>query len=186
MSETETNRIMIKARTSHVTVYQRALQRQKGLLVAGPLRLPVAIGRGGMRVDKREADGATPIGRFRLLRVWRRPDRPSLGKSGIAERRTRKTDIWCDASGHRLYNRPASAPLAVSHELMWRADHLYDCVIEIDWNMRPRIVGRGSAIFMHLARPGYLPTEGCIALHARDMRKLLPLVGRATRLILRR
>jgi L,D-peptidoglycan transpeptidase YkuD (ErfK/YbiS/YcfS/YnhG family) len=172
-------------RISRISVSQHPLMRTRGLLVAGALRLTVAIGRGGMRVDKREGDGATPIGRFALLRLWRRPGR-GFAHGGLPQTITRPIDVWCDASGHRLYNRPARAPLRASHETMWRADHLYDVVIEIDWNIRPRTMGRGSAIFMHLARDGYGPTEGCIALHQRDMRKLLPLIGPATRLILRR
>jgi L,D-peptidoglycan transpeptidase YkuD (ErfK/YbiS/YcfS/YnhG family) len=170
---------------SRITVFQRPQARARGLLVAGALCLPVALGAAGMRVDKREGDGTTPIGTFRMLRLWRRPGR-GFAQCGLPQRIMRVTDLWCDASGHRLYNRPARAPLSVSHETMWRADALYDAVIEIGWNIKPRIMGRGSAIFMHLAREGYLPTAGCVALHPRDMRKLLPLIGTATRLILRR
>jgi L,D-peptidoglycan transpeptidase YkuD (ErfK/YbiS/YcfS/YnhG family) len=169
-----------------LVVHQSPLQRQRGLLAIGPLLLPVAIGRAGMRIDKREGDGATPIGRFRLLRLWRRPESLSLARCGLPMRITRCTDLWCDASGHRLYNRPASAPLKASHEEMWRADSLYDAVVEIDWNIRPRITGRGSAIFMHLARDGYPPTAGCVALAQGDMRKLLPLLRRGAIIVTRR
>jgi L,D-peptidoglycan transpeptidase YkuD (ErfK/YbiS/YcfS/YnhG family) len=169
-----------------ITVFQHPLDRQKARLVCGSLSIPVAIGRSGMRINKREGDGATPIGRFRLLKAWRRPDKRSFGASALPQRFTRPFDLWCDASGHRLYNRPTRAPCAASHEEMWRKDDIYDLVLEIDWNVKPRIMGRGSAIFMHLARDGYAPTAGCIALSASDMRKLLPLVSLATRLIIRR
>jgi L,D-peptidoglycan transpeptidase YkuD (ErfK/YbiS/YcfS/YnhG family) len=68
---------------------------------------------------------------------------------------------------------------------MWRDDDLYDYVVELGWNDAPRIAGRGSAIFMHLARPGFLPTEGCVALRQRDMERLLPLLGPETVLVVR-
>jgi L,D-peptidoglycan transpeptidase YkuD (ErfK/YbiS/YcfS/YnhG family) len=98
---------------------------------------------------------------------------------------TKKTDGWCDAPGHRSYNRPVPLPFAVGHERLWRDDALYDVVIEIGWNDNPAIRGRGSAIFMHLARPGHTPTEGCVALANNDMRKLLPLLARRTRIEIR-
>jgi L,D-peptidoglycan transpeptidase YkuD (ErfK/YbiS/YcfS/YnhG family) len=170
-----------------VTVFQSPLDRTRGLAVAGAMRLPVALGRTGMRAVKREGDGATPTGSFALLRLWRRRDAKSpYGPCRLPERTIRKGDLWCDEPGHRLYNRPAHAPLAASHEEMRRSDMLYDAVIEIDCNIRPRIMGRGSAIFMHLAREGYSPTAGCIAFAPRDMRKLLPRIGHATRLVIRR
>ncbi len=169
-----------------IMVHQSFSNRQRAVLVAGAVRFHVAIGRSGMTHDKREGDGASPIGVFHLLRLWRRRDAKPYGRSGMIERSTSRSDLWCDANGHRLYNRPAKAPLAASHEQMWRADHLYDIVIEIGWNIRPRILGRGSAIFMHLARDGVSPTAGCVALLPRDMRKLLPLIGRRTKIILRR
>jgi L,D-peptidoglycan transpeptidase YkuD (ErfK/YbiS/YcfS/YnhG family) len=169
-----------------IAVFQRPLERQKALLVCGALSLPVAIGKGGTSTGKREGDGATPLGRFRFLGLWRRPDKKAFGPSALPQRYTRRTDLWCDASGHRLYNRRTRAPCAASHEEMWRQDDVYDVVLEIDWNIKPRIMGRGSAIFMHLARDGYAPTAGCIALSPTDMRKLLPLISPATRLVIRR
>jgi L,D-peptidoglycan transpeptidase YkuD (ErfK/YbiS/YcfS/YnhG family) len=177
---------MVRQRRRRIIVRPSPLRPTRGILEAGALRLPVALGRSGMKIGKREGDGATPIGRFLLLRLWRRRDRPAFGPSGLPERPIRPADLWCDASGHRLYNRPARAPLAASHEEMRRTDGLYDAVIEIGYNIRPRVMGRGSAIFMHLARDGYPPTAGCIALAPRDMRKLLPLLGSGARLILRR
>jgi L,D-peptidoglycan transpeptidase YkuD (ErfK/YbiS/YcfS/YnhG family) len=98
---------------------------------------------------------------------------------------TRVTDGWCDALKHRRYNRPVPLPFSDSHERMWRDDHLYDRVVEIGWNDRPVIRGRGSAIFLHLARPGYTPTEGCVAVSRADMMKLLPLIGPQTRIDIR-
>lgn len=82
-------------------------------------------------------------------------------------------DGWCDAVADRNYNRKVRHPYPASAEQMWRGDALYDLVVVLDYNERPRVRGKGSAIFMHVARPGFLPTEGCIALRAGDLRKLL-------------
>ncbi len=143
---------------------------------------PCALGRGGVSHAKREGDGATPAGRFHLRRLWLRPDSQWPRRSALPLRLTRPDDGWCDDSGHRRYNRPVLLPFAASHERMWRDDSLYDAVIEIGWNDRPAIRGRGSAIFFHLARPGFTPTEGCVAVDRKAMRRLLPLIGPRTRI----
>lgn len=97
---------------------------------------------------------------------------------GIALRPLDRALGWCDDPSSALYNRPAPLPLAAGHEAMWRADGLYDVVFVLDYNMRPRRVGRGSAIFLHCAKPGYAPTLGCVALRPADMRRLLPRLSR--------
>jgi L,D-peptidoglycan transpeptidase YkuD (ErfK/YbiS/YcfS/YnhG family) len=172
-----------RGRLGRIVVHQRPLRRAEALILAGALRLPAAIGAGGLAAIKREGDGAGPIGGFALGRLWLRPGRVRAGRCGLGRRIIRRDDLWCDAPGHRLYNRPARAPLAASHERMWREDHLYDAVVEIGWNVRPRVAGRGSAIFLHLAREDLSPTAGCVALRRRDLLKLLPLLGSRTRLV---
>jgi L,D-peptidoglycan transpeptidase YkuD (ErfK/YbiS/YcfS/YnhG family) len=122
---------------------------------------------------KSEGDGATPIGRFPIHEVLYRSDRTRRPRSGLPCRPLRRSDGWCDDPADRNYNRPVSHPYAGSAETMWRRDHLYDVVVVLGYNLRPRVRGRGSAIFMHLARPGYAPTAGCIALSARNMRIVL-------------
>jgi L,D-peptidoglycan transpeptidase YkuD (ErfK/YbiS/YcfS/YnhG family) len=89
----------------------------------------------------------------------------------------RPNDGWCEDPRHGRYNCPIRLPSAAGHETMWREDSLYDLVGVLDWNMRPRIRRRGSAIFLHLARPGYRPTAGCIALTLGDLKRLLALAG---------
>lgn len=146
------------------------------------LTIPCALGRGGIRALKREGDGASPRGRFAFRRVWARPDGRPFPGSFLPTCLTEIDDGWCDDPRHPRYNRPVRLPFAASHERMWRDDGLYDIVIEIGWNDRPAIRGRGSAIFLHLARPGYTPTEGCIAVSRRDMARLLPRLGPRTRI----
>jgi L,D-peptidoglycan transpeptidase YkuD (ErfK/YbiS/YcfS/YnhG family) len=170
------------SRIRRIAVRKAVLETSRGWLTAGPFRFRAALGKGGIHVAKREGDGRTPAGRFRLDRLWLRPDQAPAKASGLRIRLTRKTDLWCDDKRHRLYNQPTSAPFSSSHENMWRDDQLYDAVIEIGWNMRPAIKGRGSAIFLHLAREGYEPTAGCVALARSDMAKLLPRLARDCRI----
>ena len=95
-------------------------------------------------------------------------------------RATRIEDGWCDATGDRNYNRPISHPYPASAERMWRQDQLYDIVVVLGYNDRPRVRGRGSALFLHVARPNLAPTEGCIALRRSDLGKLIPLISGKT------
>ncbi len=158
---------------------------RQGRLIGGNLRLRCALGKGGVTTRKREGDGATPIGTFALRRLWFRSVAGRRPVCGLPMRVTRRSDGWCDAAGHRRYNQPVTLPFTPSHERLWRDDHVYDVVIEIGWNDRPAVPGRGSAIFLHLARPGYTPTEGCVAISACDMRKLMPRIGLGTRISIR-
>jgi L,D-peptidoglycan transpeptidase YkuD (ErfK/YbiS/YcfS/YnhG family) len=169
----------------HIHVIPR--QGHRGLLVAGPLRLPVALGRSGVvsRNRKKEGDGGTPRGELPLRGLWYRQDKVRPPNTKLPMRATRQDDLWCDAPGNRNYNRPVRAPYPASHEKMWRDDDVYDYVVELGWNDRPRFQGRGSAIFMHLARPGFKPTEGCVALRRGDMEKLLPFLGPETVMLVR-
>jgi L,D-peptidoglycan transpeptidase YkuD (ErfK/YbiS/YcfS/YnhG family) len=161
-------------------VFALPSNRSRGILVAGPLRLPCALGRAGIGCDKREGDGRTPRGRFRLGRVNYRADRGPRPVTLLPVRAIREHDGWCDDPQDRRYNRPVPLPCGASAETMWREDHLYDVVLEISWNVRPRVRGRGSAIFLHLAREDFAPTAGCVAIRAKDARRLLARLGPRT------
>jgi L,D-peptidoglycan transpeptidase YkuD (ErfK/YbiS/YcfS/YnhG family) len=137
-------------------------------------------------VLKREGDGATPIGIFSLAGVLWRADRNPPPRTGLPCRPIRPTDGWCDAVGDRNYNRPVRHPYPASAEHLWRADHLYDIVVVLAANTRPRVQGRGSAIFLHLARPDGGPTAGCVALSRRDLRLVLERLGRGARIVVTR
>jgi len=129
---------------------------------------PAVCGRSGVRPDKREGDGASPAGRFALLPGFYRADRIALPPTGLAMTALRPTDGWVDAPADPRYNRLVSLPYPAHHEEMWRADGLYDLVVPIGYNTDPPRPGRGSAIFLHVARPDFAATEGCIAV-ARDI-----------------
>ncbi len=154
-----------------------ALDRRQGYLKVGPLTLKCALGRSGIGMLKREGDGHTPRAPLRLLYGFWRSDRVARPVTRLPMFPSRKVMVWCDDPKSPAYNRLSRLPLKESHETMCRADALYDIVIVMDWNVSSRRRGAGSAIFLHLARPGYQPTEGCIAVTARDMRRLLAIAG---------
>ncbi|MCJ1901655.1 MULTISPECIES: L,D-transpeptidase family protein [Paracoccus] len=136
-------------------------------LRAGSRVIPCAVGRGGIRTDKREGDGATPVGRHRIVGLLYRPDR--VARPAAWARPILPGDLWCDASDHPAYNHPVRAPFGPSHEAMRRSDPLYDIVLVTDWNWPDARPGAGSAIFLHQwRRPGF-PTAGCIAMARRDL-----------------
>jgi L,D-peptidoglycan transpeptidase YkuD (ErfK/YbiS/YcfS/YnhG family) len=170
-------------RTIHVFAAPR--DRRRGLIVAGGVVLACALGRSGTVHDKREGDGATPIGVFPLLSVLYRPDRSARPRTLLTPRRLRRSDGWCDAVGDRCYNRPVTRPYPASSEALWRPDHLYDLIVDIGHNRERRVQGRGSAIFMHVAHADLAPTEGCVALRATDLRRLLTCIGPHTRIRIR-
>ncbi len=156
-----------------------------GRLHAGSLVLPCAIGAAGVKRDKREGDHATPAGNWRLLSVFYRSNKPITRPPRLPLRPIRKCQGWCDDPDSALYNRPIAAPFRQSHESLWRDDHLYDIVIVLDYNIAPRRKKRGSAIFLHCARAGFAPTEGCVALRYEDLRRLLPRLSNRTVLTIR-
>lgn len=149
-----------------------------GLLRFGPLCLRAALGRGGVSAFKREGDGATPLAAMAVLGGFRRGGMLTPVRSAISLYRAGNKDGWCDAARHAAYNRHVRLPFAASHETLTRDDALYDFVIVLDWNVTSRRRGAGSAIFLHVARPGYEPTEGCVALARRDLIRLLPFLRR--------
>lgn len=166
----------------HIRVIRRPGCPRRGVLIAGGWTVPCALGRGGVSAAKREGDGASPRATLRPLQAFYRADHGQRPRSGLPLRPIRNQDGWCDSPQDRNYNRPVGLPYAASCEAMRRPDALYDIVVDLDWNRRPAVRGRGSAIFMHVARPGFLPTEGCIAVSAAVLRRLLPRMSRQTRI----
>jgi L,D-peptidoglycan transpeptidase YkuD (ErfK/YbiS/YcfS/YnhG family) len=175
-----------KGRLREIVVRARPGVPTQGVMRVGPMVFPCALGRGGISSDKREGDGATPLGRMRLLGGYYRSDQVFPGATPLRLARIRANLGWCEVPDDRNYNRPVTIPYAASHETMRRQDRLYDFCIVLDWNIRPRRRGRGSAIFFHLARPGFTPTQGCVAVTLATMRRLLPHLSTDTVLHVRR
>ena len=159
--------------------------RTKGWLRAGQLIWPVALGRGGILANKREGDGGTPRGTFRPVRLWWRADRYPRPPSRLPVRRITPADAWCEDCADRRYNRAIQVPAGQAGDRLYREDHLYDFVVEIDHNTRPRVAGRGSAVFLHLARPGLAPTAGCVTMPKEKFWQLLKKIGPRTQIDIR-
>lgn len=161
------------------------LDRTKALLEGGGLKLRCALGRSGIVTRKREGDGGTPRAILKPLQIYMRRDH-WRGRAFAIPNTPIESDMgWCDDVRSSRYNRLIRTPFALSHEKLWREDHLYDVIIEMSWNARPAIRGRGSAIFIHLARTGLLPTEGCLALNRKDMSLFIAQLTRQTRIVIR-
>jgi L,D-peptidoglycan transpeptidase YkuD (ErfK/YbiS/YcfS/YnhG family) len=146
-----------------------------GWLSLGDRRVRCALGKDGVTpaAAKREGDGASPAGTWPIRELLYRPDRGARPETALPARAISPDDGWCDAPDDPAYNRLIKRPHAASHETIWREDRLYDRVIVLGYNDDPVVPGKGSAIFLHIAREGYLPTEGCVAVSPDDMDALL-------------
>jgi len=145
----------------------------RGTLIFEGREIPCALGRGGVRADKREGDGATPIGRFPIRRVMFREDRLGKLTTALPAAAIARDDGWCDDADDAAYNKPVKLPYAGRTESMWRDDHVYDAVVILGHNDDPVVAGAGSAIFLHMAKPEYTGTEGCVAVARDDLFKVL-------------
>jgi L,D-peptidoglycan transpeptidase YkuD (ErfK/YbiS/YcfS/YnhG family) len=167
---------------SSVTVRAAAGQRTRGWLTAAGQTIPVALGSSGIRANKREGDGGTPKGTFHPVRLWWRADRHPRPSTFLPLRAIGSQDAWCEDPSDRHYNQPVTSKQG--GDRLRRDDHLYDFIIEIDHNIRPRIAGRGSAVFLHLARKDFAPTAGCVAMTRAAMLRLLKRLGPGTRIVI--
>jgi L,D-peptidoglycan transpeptidase YkuD (ErfK/YbiS/YcfS/YnhG family) len=159
---------------------------QQARLLFGQRVCRAALGRSGLAVLKREGDGTTPIRRFGLLQVLYRADRGFPPRSSLPLRAIRACDGWCEDPGNPNYNRLVKLSSRHASDRLMREDQLYDLIIVLDYNDRPRVRGRGSAIFVHLARDGYTPTAGCIGLSRHDLLMLIAYAKRGARILVTR
>ena len=168
---------------SAIHVHVRPRLRAQAWLVAGQRAIRAALGRASVKAAKREGDGATPAGRFHPVRLWWRADRLPRPRTLLPVRRITVDDAWCEDPADRRYNSPFRRSANEPGDRLKRADGLYDLIVEVDHNTRPRVVGHGSAVFIHVARPGFAPTAGCIALSRGDLQRLLRRLSPKTRII---
>ncbi len=108
-----------------------------------------------------------------VRRIFYRADRVEKPRTSFPAEPLARTDGWCDDPAHRDYNRHVLLPHDGRLEELWRNDPLYDLIVVLGWNDAPVVRGRGSAIFLHVARSDYAPTEGCVALALDDLRRVL-------------
>ena len=144
----------------------------------------MALGRGGILANKREGDGGTPRGIFHPRQLWWRADRFPKPITFLPARPIRPEDGWCEDPADRHYNHPIRLDSGTAGDRLTRQDHLYDFIVEIDHNTTPRIAGRGSAVFLHLARANFAPTAGCVSMTRTSMLRLLRRMGPQTKIII--
>jgi len=135
----------------------------------------VAIGAGGVRPLKQEGDLATPVAEMPVRRVFYRADRIPKPRAAVPVIALAPDDGWCDDPSSEFYNCQVRLPHAARHEVLWREDFVYDLLAVLGWNDAPAVPGKGSAIFLHVARPDFRPTEGCVALAQADLQRVLAL-----------
>jgi len=138
-------------------------------------RVRCALGRSGVTpaAEKREGDLASPTGVWPIRRLLYRPDKGPAPRTALPAQPIAPDDGWCDDPADPAYNTPVKLPRRGSFERMWREDDLYDLVLVLGHNDDPPRPMMGSAIFLHVAKPGYAPTEGCVALARQDVEALI-------------
>lgn len=146
-----------------------------GILRWAGRQVRCAIGKSGVipAAGKREGDGASPLGTWPMRQVCWRPDRLARPDTSLPTHALTPDAGWCDDPANPAYNQPVALPFPHSHEKLWRDDALYDVIVVLGYNDDPVMPGKGSAIFLHIARPDYSPTEGCVACAREDLLALL-------------
>jgi L,D-peptidoglycan transpeptidase YkuD (ErfK/YbiS/YcfS/YnhG family) len=167
-----------------IRIHSAAGDPRRGWLTAGGRTVPVALGRGGVKANKREGDGGTPKGTFRPRQLWWRADRHPRPPTFLPVRAIGPEDAWCEDPSNRHYNQPIRLDREHSGDRLRRDDHLYDFIVEIDHNNSPRIAGRGSAVFLHLTRENFSPTAGCVSMTKANMLRLLARLGPETKIVI--
>jgi len=177
---------MRRATFSVIHVRRRPNLPSEGWLSAWNRVFRAALGRSGIKASKREGDGATPSGRFHPVRLWWRADRLTRPPVFLPARQIGPNDAWCEDPHDRRYNRACRRAANEPGDRLWRTDGLYDLIVEIDHNTRPRVAGRGSAVFIHVARTDMTPTAGCVSMPAATLRGLLARLGPHTTITIHR
>lgn len=158
-----------------------------GLLLWNGKTYTCALGKAGVTEHKKEGDGATPLGCFALREVLYRPDAISeIPLSPLPTSAIQESDGWCDDPADPAYNKKVMLPYLGRHEELWRTDEIYDVIVPLGYNDDPVVIGKGSAIFMHVARPNYPPTEGCVALALPDLLEILRSISKETKICIER
>ena len=150
--------------------------KKPGYLIFKDLKLRCSLGKNGIANKKKEGDGITPRGIFRLTKVFYREDRVKNIKTKIKKVKIKKNMGWCDDSKSKFYNKLVKIPSKFGHEKLYRKDNIYNIVVVLDYNLNPTIKNKGSAIFIHVAKKNYTTTQGCLGLKQNDLIKLIMIV----------
>lgn len=156
--------------------------KKTGYIVFKESKFRCSFGKNGIGIKKKEGDGITPKGIFKLTKVFYREDKVKNIKAKIKKIKIKKNMGWCDDPKSKFYNKLVKLPNKFSNEKLYRKDDVYDIVIVLNYNMQPIIKNKGSAIFIHVAKKNYKPTAGCVALKKKDLIKLLKYINKNTKI----
>jgi len=157
----------------------------KHFLLYKGYKLKCSFGKLGLSLNKKEGDFTTPKGLFKLGLLYYRKDRVKLTKCLIKKKIIKKNMGWCDDSKSKKYNQEISFPFKYNAEKLYRKDNIYDILINIKYNHFPIVKNKGSAIFLHLSKKNYKPTNGCVSIKKKDFLKILPLINRKTKILIK-
>jgi len=149
---------------------------KSGYLKLGNLKFRCALGKAGIKKKEREGDNITPKGTFKIIKIYYRKDRIKKIYSPFTFIQIKKNMGWCDDPSSKKYNHFINLPSKYSHEKLYRKDNIYDLVLVLNYNMKPVIKNKGSAIFIHIAKKNYKPTQGCIALKKENLLSIIKLI----------
>jgi len=154
---------------------------KKRFLLYKDYKFKCSIGKSGIKKNKKEGDNATPKGFFSLGKFYYRADRIKKINTNLSCKKIKKNMGWCNDSKNIKYNQEVNNIKIKKSEKLFRQDYKYDALIVINYNSKPIIKNKGSAIFLHLTK-NYKPTAGCIALKKNDFFKLVASVNKKTKI----
>jgi L,D-peptidoglycan transpeptidase YkuD (ErfK/YbiS/YcfS/YnhG family) len=156
--------------------------KESGYLTYKNLKFQCTFGKSGIGKKVKEGDSITPIGIFKLIKVFYRADKIENIKTSLKKIKIKKNMGWCDDPKSKTYNKLIRLPSNFGYEKLYRSDRLYDLIIVLDYNLNPIIKNKGSAIFIHIASKSFKKTQGCIALNKKDLIYLLSVIKKSTKI----
>ena len=156
--------------------------KKSGYLKYKKFKFRCALGKGGIKQKEREGDFITPKGKFKLIKIYYRSDRIKKINSTLKKIKIKKNMGWCDDVSSNYYNKQIKINKKISHEKLHRKDNVYDIIVVLNYNLNPIIKGKGSAIFLHVAKKNYNKTQGCIALKKNELLYLVSKIKKNTQI----
>tara|TARA_B100001250_G_scaffold407924_1_gene429487 strand:+ start:1741 stop:2232 length:492 start_codon:yes stop_codon:yes gene_type:complete len=155
---------------------------KKKILYFKDYRIKCSIGKRGLTSRKREGDLKTPKGKFKFNLLFYRADRIKNIRTKIKRKKIRRNFGWCDDPYSKWYNKLIRFPFKKSAEKLYLRNNMYDLILVLNFNTKPVIKNKGSAIFLHIANKKFNPTKGCIAIQKKDLIKILPYITKKTKI----
>jgi L,D-peptidoglycan transpeptidase YkuD (ErfK/YbiS/YcfS/YnhG family) len=156
--------------------------KKSGYLIYKNFTFKCALGKNGIGQKGREGDFITPKGKYKLIKIYYRPDRIKKINSPLKKIKIKKNMGWCDDVNSKFYNKQIKINKKINYEKLYRKDNIYDIIVVLNYNLKPIIKGKGSAIFLHVAKKNYNKTKGCIALKKNELLNLVKKIKKNTQI----